>query len=265
MTRTSKLLTFVGLSAGMIGAAFLFPRMALPLSYHDFADKRAWGGIPNFGDVMSNAAFLVGGLYGLAVTVRRRSDFLDPCERAAWLVMFAGVTLTAFGSAYYHLAPGNDRLVWDRLPMTIGFMGLFAAMLSERISVQLGYRLLPLLLAIGASSVAYWIWSEHQGRGDLRPYAIVQFYPLIAILVLLWFFPPRYTGGRDFLITLGFYAAAKLLEIADKPVFALTGHTVSGHTLKHIAAGVGTYWLARMIARREAFSRSAAVVTGNFS
>lgn len=45
----------------------------------------------------------------------------------ALAVLFAGVLLTSAGSTWYHLAPTNDSLVWDRLPMTLGFMGLFAA------------------------------------------------------------------------------------------------------------------------------------------
>ena len=30
-------------------------------------------------------------------------------------VFFAGILLTAFGSSFYHLAPDNERLFWDRL------------------------------------------------------------------------------------------------------------------------------------------------------
>ncbi|MGH9524173.1 MAG: hypothetical protein ACRD3E_16745 [Terriglobales bacterium] len=251
MTPRSKLALFVFTTVLCIVAVFFLPRIPQPPAYADFADKRALLGIPNFGDVASNLFFLLAGFYGIAVTLRRRNQFHDSREIVAWLILFAGVTLTAFGSAYFHLLPNNERLVWDRLPMTIGFMALFAALLAERVSVSLGFRLLPFLLAVGAGSVIYWIWTEHQGRGDLRAYLLVQFYPLLAILLLLWLFPARYTRGYDYLVGLGFYAAAKALEVADKPVFALTRHTVSGHTLKHIAAAVGGYWLARMIALRE--------------
>lgn len=251
MSRRARLLSFAVFTAACIVAVFLVPRIPQPAGYADFADKRSLLGIPNFGDVASNLAFLAAGLFGIVTAVRRRDHFRDSREIAAWLVLFAGVTLTAFGSAYYHLLPNNERLVWDRLPMTLGFMGLFAALLGERINVRLGTWLLPVLLAAGIGSVVYWIWTEHQGLGDLRPYGFIQFYPLLAILLLLWLFPPRYSRGYDYLIAFGFYAAAKILELADKPVFALTSHTVSGHTLKHISAAVGGYWLARMIAHRQ--------------
>lgn len=238
--------TFVAIA----GALFL-PRIPQPPAYHDFSDERTVLGVPNFGDVVSNLGFLAAGIYGIAVTLRRRQQFADGREIAAWLVLFVGLVLTTFGSSYYHLRPDNARLFWDRLPMTLGFMGLFAALLGERISVRLGFRLLPLLIACGIASLVYWIWSEQMGRGDLRPYLLVQFYPLVAVILLLWLFPPRYTRGYDYLIALGFYALAKVVEVADRAIYALSGQVVSGHNLKHLAAAVGGYWLARMLAKRE--------------
>jgi hypothetical protein len=49
----------------------------------------------------------------------------------------------------------------------------------------------------------------------------------------------------------GFYVLAKILETGDRQIFALTGHTVSGHTLKHLAAAMAGYWMLRMLRRRE--------------
>jgi hypothetical protein len=49
--------------------------------------------------------------------------FIDARERWLYLVMFAGLSLTAFGSGYYHLAPDNARLVWDRIAIMMVFMG----------------------------------------------------------------------------------------------------------------------------------------------
>ena len=70
-----------------------------------------------------------------------------------YLTLFEGVALTALGSGYYHLAPDNARLVWDRLPMTIGFMGLLAAVLAERVSVPVARRLfVPLLASVRRAS-----------------------------------------------------------------------------------------------------------------
>jgi hypothetical protein len=160
-----------------------------------------------------------------------------------------GLLLTAFGSAYYHLAPDNARLVWDRLPMTIVFMPLVASLIQQRVDVRLGLWLLPVLIAVGIGSVLQWRWSEQQGSGDLRFYAAVQLYALLALLAAL-LPPPRYTRGSDLLAVAGLYVLAKLCEAADKQIFSL-GHIVSGHTLKHLAAGAAGLLILRMLQMRQ--------------
>ncbi len=231
---------------------FFVPRFDAPPSYHDFADKREIAGIPHFGDVVSNVAFLAAGICGTIITLRRRHHFQREQEITPYLLLFTGIALTAFGSGYYHLDPTDERLFWDRLPMTVAFMALLAAIISERMSVNAGNRLLPFLVACGAASLLYWRWSVHTGDRDLRPYALVQGYPLVAIILLIWLFPRRYTRGHDYLVALGFYVAAKVFELADKRIFHGTGDVISGHTLKHIAAAVGGYWPARMLLLRKA-------------
>jgi hypothetical protein len=188
---------------------------------------------------------------------RSRVALRDPRERAPWLAFFAGVALTGLGSAWFHLAPSLDRLVWDRLPMTVGFMGLLAALVAERIDAGAGRRLLwPLLLA-GVASVAWWWGTEQVGRGDLRPYYLVQFAPLAAVPLVLILFPRPATqacgvGGGEtgpWLLALLAYGLAKLAEAEDGALLALGG-LVSGHTLKHLLAAAGIGCLAFMLARR---------------
>jgi len=50
----SSLWPFLALAAAVGIAALFFPRTPQPLSYHQFADRRSWLGIPNFGDVVSS-------------------------------------------------------------------------------------------------------------------------------------------------------------------------------------------------------------------
>jgi hypothetical protein len=251
LSRRSALWTFVLLAAAVGIAAMLLPKTPQPLSYHHFADTRSWLGIPNFGDVASNILFLVAGLWGLAFLYSESSQkqFLDPSERWPFVFIFLGLLLTAFGSAYYHLAPDNARLVWDRLPMTIVFMALVASLIQERVDVRLGLWLLPVLMAVGIGSVFQWRWSEQQGAGDLRFYAAVQLYALLALLAAL-LLPPRYTRGTDLLAVAGLYVLAKVCEAADKQIFSL-GHFVSGHTLKHLAAGAAGLLILRMLQKRQ--------------
>ena len=233
-------------------AAILLPRTPQPQSYHDFADKRSWLGVANAGDVLSNVAFAVAGVWGLLFLSSRAGarQFADTRERWAYFAVFLGLLLTAFGSSYYHLAPDDARLVWDRLPMTLAFMGLVSAILAERIGVPAGFYLLPLLLVIGAGSVVWWWHTEATGVGDLRFYAAVQVYAVLVLPVLL-LLPPRYTRGADFAAIFGLYVLAKIFESADRQIFALTRQTVSGHTLKHLSAGAAGFWIVRMLQKRQ--------------
>jgi len=199
--------------------------------------------------VLSNVAFAVVGLFGLAATFRRRTGtFADPWDRWPYVALFAGVTLSSVGSSYFHLAPDNARLMWDRLPMTIGFVALLIALLAER--VHRGFAratFVPLLLA-GAASVAYWYWSELHGTGDLRPYLVVQFGSLALVALILVLYPAR---GAVFIVAgLAAYAVAKGLELADREIFLALAHTVSGHTLKHLVAAGGVGCLVAMLRSR---------------
>jgi len=225
-----------------------------PAWYHQFVDQREMFRIPNAMNVVSNLPFLVVGLGGLMFMAgeqsRRPGVFLEPRERWPYLVYFIGLALTALGSAYYHAAPDNERLVWDRLPLMVTFMGLFAGVLAERISVSVGIWSLIPLLAAATGSVMQWHLSERAGAGDMRFYLVMQFYPILALLALLAFFPPKYTGTSDLIGSLSAYGIAKALEALDKQVYAQGGY-ISGHTLKHLVAGLGAYLILFMLQRRK--------------
>jgi hypothetical protein len=242
----------VAFTIALGAVAMLLPRIPQPQSYHDFADQRSFLGIANFGDLASNLLFAVSGAWGLIFLLERHSheQFIDPRERCAYFFLFLGLFLTAFGSRYYHLAPDNARLVWDRLPMMLAFMGLVSAMISERVSVAVGFHLLPLLLMLGVGSVVVWWYSEIRGAGDLRFYAMLQVYAVLILPVLL-LLPPRYTRSGDFAVVFGFYVLAKVFETADRRIFSIDQHTIGGHTLKHLAAGAAGFWVLRMLKKRQ--------------
>jgi hypothetical protein len=84
--------------------------------------------------------------------------------------------------------------------------------------------------------------------GDVRFYVAVQAYSVL-VLVIALFMPTRYTRGWDLAVVAGLYALAKVLEILDRQIYAI-GHFVSGHTLKHLAAAAGAYWILRMLQKR---------------
>jgi hypothetical protein len=159
--------------------------------------------------------------------------------------VFVALLLVGAGSAYYHLGPNNARLVWDRLPIAIVFTSLLAWVIGDRIDERIGVASTLPLTVCGLLSVWYWQHTESIGRGDLRPYAVAQFYPPLGILLLLLLFPRRGPSQWLWLAALGSYAVAKWAELGDAAVYAATGW-VSGHTLKHLAATVSAYCLYRV-------------------
>ena len=211
-------------------------------SYHVLVDQRAFLGVPNFLDVVSNLAFVLVGAIGL------RFCFKDTLQGAcwSWRVFFAGVGLVGLGSAYYHWAPANATLLWDRLPMTIGFMGLFTALLSEHIDCRIEkYLLLPAILA-GFASVIYWYCFD-----DLRFYAGIQSISLLTVPLVLFLFRGRYTRRMLLLVALFAYVLAKVAEMYDREVFAFTRQHLSGHTLKHLLAALACFAVYAMLKARK--------------
>lgn len=225
-----------------------------PQSYHQFADEHIALGIPHAGDVLSNLAFIIVGTWGMWFLSQPRLNeraFIDRRERRAFWWLFTGVFLTGFGSGWYHLSPDNYSLVWDRLPMALAFMGIFATMISERIKPSLGFVLLGPLQVAGVASVLWWIWTEHLGQGDLRLYLIVQFYPMITMFLMLLLLPTPYTHGRYYWGLFLFYAAAKVTELLDSPIHEFSQGVISGHSLKHLFAAAGVGCLLRMLWLRQ--------------
>jgi hypothetical protein len=225
---------FLGaVTVGGIIAAFCLSPIPQDPAYHEFADRRAVFGIPNFWNVFSNLSLVLVGAFGLS----RVSRLQPSSPRSAYVVFCIGVVFVGFGSSYYHYFPSTQTLVWDRLPMTIAFMALFSMVIRDRISEQLGNRMLwPLLLA-GVASVGYWYWSELQGHGDLRAYGVVQFLPMLLMPLMLIL---RITKGLStpwLWCTLGTYALAKVAEHFDKVMYDTTG-IVSGHSIKHVVGSL---------------------------
>jgi hypothetical protein len=230
-----------------IMVALLLPPISQPPGYHDFADQRSLFGIPHVWNVLSNLAFVLAGGIGLAGVIGKA---VSRCALSpAYGIFFGAVILTGLGSAWYHLDPGNGTLVWDRLPMAVAFMSFLAIIVGEYIDMRIGRQLLLPLVLLGVLSVWYWHVTESAGHGDLRPYGLVQFLPLPLILLIAWQYPDPGKAGRYLLAVFILIILSKAAELFDGAVLAATG-ILSGHTLKHLLAGLGVWFAWRWLKAR---------------
>jgi len=134
--------------------------------------------------------------------------------------------------------------------MTIAFMALFAIIIGEFISSELGRKILWPLIILGGVSVIYWYITETNGNGDLKPYILIQFLPMLLIPIILGFFPSAFTHIQGYWLLLGAYLLAKIFESYDESVYNLF-HFISGHSMKHIVAAFGVWLLLRAYKKRK--------------
>ena len=210
--------------------------------YHRFADTRMLSGIPNFQNVMSNLPFMLVGMAGFLFCGRQPHYE----TKLAWTLFFAGIGLVGFGSIHYHLHPDSHTLVWDRLPMAMGFMALFSALLGELIDPKLTrYLLFPMVLT-GFASVMVWHWFD-----DLRFYIWVQFMPMLVIPVMLLLYRKQYSHTYLLVLAMLIYLVAKVLEVFDSEIYWQLQGVVGGHAMKHVVAAAGSAVLLWMLSVRK--------------
>src|SRR4051812_18029238 len=101
----------------LIAAFLLHGPVAQYAHYHQFADTRTLFGLPNAADVLSNLGFALVGLWGLLCLWPKRRSAALAAGWPGYCLFLVTLILTAAGSSYYHLAPDDARLVWDRLPI----------------------------------------------------------------------------------------------------------------------------------------------------
>jgi hypothetical protein len=215
-------------------------------AYHLLADTRTGpGSLPNAGDIVTNLAILAAGLFGLSL--RNRMN-VAPEARTATDVLIAAVILTAFGSSYYHLAPANPTLIWDRLPISVVLMSLLALVMADRVHPLFAREALWPFTGLGIASVLLWGASEAMGQEDLLLYLVVRVGAGAAIAFLVIFRPARHTGTIWLVAAMLCEVAMAVLERLDHEVFRLTGGLASGHNLKHVLAGIAlafVFWWLR--------------------
>lgn len=231
--------------------ALWLPATALPVGYHDFADQRAWLGIPHAMDVLSSLPFAALGAWGLLWLHRVPALRLGLAQRALAALFFIGLLATAACSGAYHLSPDHAGLCIDRLGMALPFAGLIGLAVADRISARAGIATgLLVAMAAPAAAVADWL------TGNMTPWAVLQGGGLLLLAVLAMRRARTGTLGFSIVAVIAFYAVAKGLELADQPVFAFTQSWLSGHTAKHLVAALAAWPVVSALKRAASDART---------
>lgn len=254
MSVATKQRLLLAICLAAVVATLLLPPIPQDPGYHLFADHTSLLSIPNTFNVLSNLLFAWVGVEGLYRLLQQKNLQILPQMKIAHATFFAALVFIAFGSMYYHWSPDNLSLTWDRLPMTIAFMSFISILLAERVSLTVASRLFPLLVITGVASIVYWHYSELRGHGDLRFYALVQFLPVLLTPLILVAFEPRFSRNSDIWWLWTWYFVAKLCEALDHEVYQLL-HFLSGHSLKHVSAGIGCLVFLRHLRLRRPLPR----------
>lgn len=212
-------------------------------NYHVFADQRKLWNIPNFLNVVTNLPFALIGLLGLRGIRNIKENEL----KHIFFTLFIGFLFLTVGSGYYHWFPQNGTLVYDRIPIVIILMSFFAFIIYTCINKIAGDNAFLVLNIIGVISVIYWAFSESMGKGDLRWYVMVQFFPVIAIPLILSLYPTSIQFRKDIILIFLFFGLAKLGERFDKEIYHLLSGILSGHSLKHLFMAVAGYKIVDMM------------------
>jgi hypothetical protein len=227
-----------GLVAAAAVAAVLAPAITRGPTFHVYADRRAWLGIPNAGDVLSNLPFVIAGIWGL---VRARGAH-GPALAVALFVAIVGVGL---GSGAYHVHPSDGALVLDWAPIVLTLAFLAALVVGDRLDPRAGRATAIAFPAVALASVAVWYAGGGTGgtgatSGDMRWYVITQA-TLVAVVALGALAPaapgaPARLGRGWILLGVAGFLAARGLHAADRALLDATG--VSGHSAKHVLLGL---------------------------
>ena len=230
------------------GAALWHGPIAQLPNYHDFADQTTSFGIPHFADVLSNLGFALVALWGWwQLTPATHHAGLKDCW-AGYRLFLIGLFLTAIGSSYYHLAPDDASLVWDRLPIALACGGLLTGVRGDTCKRR-SDGLAAVLAVFAIASVAWWHFTGQSGVGDLRPYLLLQALPIILIPLWQWLYNIPRAERWAFAGALLLYVIAKFAELYDHELAAILG-VVTGHTLKHLLATAAAAGIVGSLIRR---------------
>jgi hypothetical protein len=231
--RTWQGMAVAAVLVAAVVVALVAPAITRGPTFHLYADRRTWLGIPNAGDVLSNLPFVVVGIVGLLRT------------RGA-AALFLSSTAVGIGSGAYHIAPCDLALVFDWAPIVLTLAFLAALVVGDRIDPRAGGIATLVFPAIALTSVAVWYIGGGTGTtangtaGDMRWYVVTQA-TLVLVVALVALAPATPTAPATLargwiLLGVAGFLAARGLAAADRALLDAIG--VSGHSGKHLLLGL---------------------------
>jgi hypothetical protein len=210
--------------------------------YHAFADQRSLLNLPFAADVLSNLPFAFVGAFGLALMAQQNYIAEHKIQLRLFSLSFWGLILTAAASSFYHFSPNNFGLSIDRLGMTSAFAGIIGLAVATRVSDRAGLASALAILILAPVSIMHW----HQ-TGNLLLWSLLQGGGILALILLAL----RPTETKSISIQLGWiialYVLAKVLELSDHQIYEWSQQTISGHSLKHLAAAAAAWPLIQAL------------------
>lgn len=258
LTPSARVLLLSFLAALLLFGLFSEPRYGLDPSDLDYAEALSEGGallgIRGGFNIASAGLITVASLGGIWVVRRaaQRGIVWETGAQASWLVFFAAAALASLVSMVLHASPQLWTLMVMKLLIALSIMGLWNALMIERVDAAIGSRAAPWFYALAVFAVAYWSWTEHQGSGDMRLYTACVIYPMMVLPMILSLFPLEAGGGGWLLLGWAIYLAAKICEALDLPLLDATHGLISGHTFSHLGLALAIGTVAQSIRVRRA-------------
>jgi len=190
-------------------------KIPLSPSYHNLADTRKLLNVKNGYNIISNLAVFLPAFYLLQKHTHNTKN----------KILFIHISLIALTSTYYHLHPTNARIAWDMLFIATTHAIILSYFIDEKISLT--------IYLFSIISVIYWFLYN-----DLRLYMI------LLLGIPLYIISQIYNDERvkHYIIPLIISSLfTRYVEYNDKEIFKYTNNTISGHTLKHLSAGISLY------------------------
>lgn len=170
----------------------------------------------------------------------------------AWQLFFWLTSCAVLASAVDHASPSAAGYVLSKLPAASACAVLSLLFLAERLGRA--WVASPLLWAAAAAGplggLACFASQALGGQPDMRLLVWLEYLPMLLVPLGVWSLRSRGLEGSDWLVGLLWFAAAKLLDWADLPVWHASGGAISGHALHHLPLAACLGWLAWRVARQ---------------